>query len=83
VVVALGANATMSLVISQVVLSLVLPIPMIALLVLTGRRSVMGDFVNSRATRFGTLVATVIVLLLNAVLLLQIAGLELPFPVGW
>ena len=30
--------------ISQVVLSMVLPVPMIALLVLSRRRSVMGDF---------------------------------------
>ncbi len=74
VVVALGANATASLVISQVVLSVVLPIPMVALLVLTGRRSVMGDFVNSRATQIGTLAATVAVLALNAILLLQTAG---------
>jgi manganese transport protein len=79
IVVGLGANPTMSLVISQVVLSLVLPVPMVALLVLTGRRSVMGDFVNSRVTQLGAIAAAVVVLALNALLLLQTAGVELPF----
>ena len=41
IVVAIGANSTQALVLSQVVLSLVLPVPMIALLVLSGRRD--GD----------------------------------------
>ena len=43
-VVAAGYNATTSLVISQVVLSVVLPVPMVALLVIGRRRSVMGEF---------------------------------------
>jgi manganese transport protein len=42
VVVAYGANATQALILSQVVLSLILPIPMLALLVLSSRRTVMG-----------------------------------------
>ena len=42
VVVAIGVDPTQALVLSQVVLSLVLPVPMIALLVLSGRRDVMG-----------------------------------------
>src|SRR5262249_21716786 len=48
VVVALGANATGALVISQVVLSIALPLPMISLLIFTSRRDMMGQFVNSR-----------------------------------
>ncbi|HEY2133939.1 MAG TPA: Nramp family divalent metal transporter [Acetobacteraceae bacterium] len=79
VVVALGVDATKSLVMSQVVLSLVLPIPMIALLTLTGRRSVMGDFVNSRLTQLGAILAAIVVLALNVLLLLQTVGGELPF----
>jgi manganese transport protein len=43
-VVAAGADVTRCLVLSQVVLSLVLPVPMLALLVLSRRRSVMGVF---------------------------------------
>jgi manganese transport protein len=79
VVVGLGANATDSLVISQVMLSLALPVPMIALLILTGRRDVMGDFVNSRLTHIAAIAACAVVLALNGLLLLDAAGVELPF----
>jgi manganese transport protein len=51
VVVAMGVTATEALVMSQVVLSLVLPLPMVALIVLTAKRDVMGPFVNSRRQR--------------------------------
>jgi manganese transport protein len=61
-------------VLSQVVLSLVLPVPMIALLALSGRRDVMGDFASSRLTRLAAMVAASVVLGLNLVLLLQTAG---------
>ena len=77
--VALGVDATQALVLSQVVLSLVLPVPMIALLILTARRDVMGDFVNRRATSIAAAIAAVVVLALNAILLLQTAGVALPF----
>src|SRR6267154_153296 len=46
VIVALGCDATQALVLSQVVLSLVLPVPMVALLILTQRRGVMGSYAN-------------------------------------
>jgi len=82
VVVALGVNATQALVISQVVLSLVLPVPMIALLMLTARRDVMGEFANSRLTSVAATIAAAIVLSLNALLLLQTAGVPLPFLAG-
>ena len=49
VVVALGVNATNALVISQVVLSIALPLPMIALLIFTGRRDIMGDLRQPQA----------------------------------
>ena len=77
VVVALGVNATQALVYSQVLLSLTLPVPMIALLVLTGRPAVMGQFVNRRMVRAGAVLATVIVLALNVILLLQTVGVPL------
>ena len=51
VVVALGVNATEALVYSQVALSLALPVPMIALTVFTGRRDIMGAFVNAASPR--------------------------------
>jgi len=61
------------------VLSLVLPIPMIALLVLSGRRDVMGEFANRRLTQVGSVVAAAVVLTLNLVLLLQTAGIPVPY----
>jgi manganese transport protein len=82
VVVALGVNATQALVLSQVVLSLVLPIPMIALVIFTARRDVMGSFVNRRLTNVAAVAAAIVVLALNAVLLLQVAGVALPFLPG-
>jgi manganese transport protein len=78
VVVALGVNATQALVLSQVVLSLVLPAPMIALLIFTARRDVMGRFANSRLTNAAALTAALVVLALNVVLLLLAAGVPLP-----
>ncbi|HEX4365803.1 MAG TPA: Nramp family divalent metal transporter [Rhodopila sp.] len=71
VVVAMGVNATDALVISQVILSLVLPVPMIALFVLIRRPAVMAEFAIGRRTQALAAVATVIVLVLNVILLLQ------------
>jgi manganese transport protein len=76
VVVGLGANATDSLVYSQIILSLALPVPMLALLYLTGQRAVMGDFVNSRRLQLVAAIASLAVLALNALLLLQAAGID-------
>jgi len=72
VVVALGANATNALVISQVVLSLALPLPMISLIVFTGRADIMGpSFVNGALTRVAAVIASALVLGLNIVLIVQ------------
>jgi manganese transport protein len=71
-VVAAGLDATRCLVISQVVLSLVLPIPMVALLVLSRRPAVMGAFVAGRLTSAVALAAAGLTLSLNLVLLVQI-----------
>ncbi len=77
-VVALGVNATQALVGSQIVLSIALPVPMLALVWLTGRRDVMGAFVNTRLTQAAAVLATVLVLALNALLLAQMAGVAIP-----
>ena len=79
IVVGMGYNATDSLVASQVVLSLVLPVPMIALVIFTGRRDVMGDFVSGPVVRVAAIVASALVIFLNIVLLLLAAGVGLPF----
>src|SRR5664279_2671509 len=78
VVVAYGVNATTALVVSQVVLSIALPLPMIALLKFTGRADIMGKFVNGRMTHVATVVATVLVLGLNAFLIVQTFGVPIP-----
>ncbi len=78
VVVALGVNATAALVWSQVVLSLALPAPMIALLVFAGRADIMGVFVSGPLARAGSIAAAVVVLALNGVLLLQAFGVDIP-----
>jgi manganese transport protein len=75
IVVGLGINATSALVMSQVLLSLTLPIPMIALLLFTAKREVMGELVNRRMTTVLASIAATIVLALNLVLLLQTVGL--------
>jgi len=78
VVVALGVNATEALVASQVVLSIALPLPMIALLRFTGRADIMGRFANGRLTAVAARIGTAVVLLLNAILILQSFGVPIP-----
>jgi len=78
VVVALGIDATQALILSQVVLSLILPVPMIALLILTRRREVMGSLASGFLTIAAATTAAAIVLALNLLLVLQVAGVPLP-----
>jgi manganese transport protein len=70
-VIALGAHPTRALVISQVVLSIALPLPMISLIIFTSKSDVMGAFANGRLTRVLAISATALVLALNAVLIYQ------------
>ena len=74
IVVALGIDATGALIASQVVLSLILPIPIVALIVLSRRRSLMGAFATTRAMTFVAGLAAVAVLGFNGVLLAQTIG---------
>ena len=82
VVVLIGVNATDALVMSQVVLSLVLPVPMIALLLLSGRTDIMGTFALRPAMRVAAWTATAVVLSLNLILLLQTFGWDLSLLTG-
>jgi manganese transport protein len=77
-VVALGIDATRALILSQVVLSLVLPVPMVALLILTRRRDIMGSFASGFLTMAAAAAAAAAVLVLNLVLVLQTIGIPLP-----
>ena len=78
VVVWLGYDATRSLILSQVVLSLALPVPMVALVVLCRRSDVMGAFRTGRWTTGLAVVATSVVMVLNGTLVLQVCGVTLP-----
>ncbi len=74
VVVALGVNATHALIASQVVLSLTLPVPMFALLILTRRNDIMGSFANRRFVSMTVIGMAVLVLALNLLLIVQAVG---------
>jgi manganese transport protein len=68
---ALCFNATTVMILSQVVLSFVLPLPMIALVVLSSRKSVMGSFAASKRVTIAAVAATAVIVLLNVVLIEQ------------
>jgi manganese transport protein len=78
-VVAAGANATNALVISQVILSMALPVPMIALIIFASRSDIMGEFRSSAMIRLLALLGAAVVLSLNAVLLLETLGISAAF----
>jgi manganese transport protein len=77
VVVALGTNATHALVISQVVLSLALPLPMAALVWLTCREDVMGRYRNRKCVAVLATLAALAVLSFNVILVLQTFGVDI------
>ena len=77
-IVAMGVDATYALVLSQVVLSIALPAPMIALVAFTRRGDIMGQHRNGPLVHALAIAATLIVLSLNAVLLLQTSGIAIP-----
>ncbi len=78
VVVALGIDETRALVLSQVVLSLALPVPMLALLWFTTRKAIMGALINSRLMTGAAVLGAIAVLSLNTILLLQMAQVSIP-----
>ena len=67
-VVALGLNVTQTLIVSQVVLSFVLPVPVIALVLFTMRGDMMGRMVNPRWVSALAIAAGAAILVLNAIL---------------
>ncbi|CAM4163448.1 Nramp family divalent metal transporter [Palleronia rufa] len=78
-VVGMGANATQALVMSQVVLSIALPVPMIALIIFSSRRDIMGDFIPGVTLRLLARLGACAVLALNFVLLAAVFGIPIPF----
>jgi manganese transport protein len=77
IVIALGIDATRALVISQVVLSLTLPFPLLALVMLTSRRGVMGELANTAWVKWLAGACAAAITLLNVMFLLSSGGLVL------
>ena len=71
IVLAIGMNPTSALVLSQVVLSFGIPFALIPLVLLTGRRDVMGVHVNRRITTIAAWGAAGLISVLNVFLLGQ------------
>jgi manganese transport protein len=69
IIVALGIDPTRTLVMSQVVLSLVLPMPIISLIYFTRRPDIMGVLVNKRIVTMTATFFAVVILALNVLLL--------------
>ncbi|MGH2458554.1 MAG: Nramp family divalent metal transporter [Chloroflexota bacterium] len=74
----LGLDPTRTLVVSQVVLSFALPIPVITLIMFTRSRRIMGSLVNHPVTTVLGSGCAVVILLLNLLLLYQTFGGQLP-----
>ncbi len=71
VVVAFGCNVTHAMIVSQVILSMTLPMPMIALLILSRKRSVVGQFAVGKGTIALASAAALLIVGLNGVLIYQ------------
>ena len=72
IVAAWVSGATQALVISQVVLSFVLPVPLITLVLFSGSRTIMGTLANSPIVSALAIGGSVIVLSINVLLLLSL-----------
>lgn len=69
IVIALNVPSVEVLVISQVVLSLQLPFTMAAVVLLSGRKELMGELVNTRLVNILSVLVTLVVTALNVLLL--------------
>ncbi len=70
-VIGLHFDVVGAMVMSQVVLSFILPLPLIALVVLSSRRAVMGNYAAGKVTVCAAALTTVVIVLLNAILIHQ------------
>ena len=73
IVIGSGTEPSRALVISQVVLSFGIPFALIPLIMLTGKRELMGTLVNNRPTKVAAVVIATLIVGLNIVLLTQLA----------
>lgn len=74
IVLAIGVNPSRALVLSQVVLSFGIPFALIPLVLFCRDRRLMGSLVNRRATTAVAVVVAALIVVLNAVLLVQTLG---------
>jgi manganese transport protein len=83
IIVMLGWDPTKTLVISQVILSIVLPAPIISLIYFTKRKDIMGVLVNSRRVNVLSIVVASLIVILNVFLIVEVIlstlGISLPF----
>ncbi|MDP4093860.1 MAG: Nramp family divalent metal transporter, partial [Bacillota bacterium] len=68
-IIVLGINPMQALVLSQVILSFVLPVAIIPMLLITRRKDIMGTFVNKPITNVLGWIITSFIVAMNAVLL--------------
>ena len=73
IVALIGVDPTKTLVLSQVVLSFALPLPVITLVMFTSRRDLMASLVNRRVTTWAAIACAIVIVSLN-VLLLYLTG---------
>ncbi len=69
IILAIGAEPTWTLVLSQVVLSVGIPFALIPLAKLTGDKNVMGEFANGKLLQGATVLVTIAIVALNLLLL--------------
>lgn len=70
IVILIGVNPMKALVLSQVSLSFALPFAIIPMLIITGNKKVMGEFVNSSLNKVIGWIITLIIIILNMLLLI-------------
>jgi manganese transport protein len=69
IIIALGINPLDALVLSQVALSFILPLPIIQMLVIAGEKQLMGNFANKIWVQIVGMAIASVIIVLNAVLL--------------
>ena len=69
IIIIIGVNPMKALLLSQVCLSFALPFAIIPMLIITGRRDIMGSFTNTKAEKITGFIITSAIIIMNAVLL--------------
>ncbi|MEM3832703.1 MAG: Nramp family divalent metal transporter [Thermoprotei archaeon] len=71
IAITLGYDPLSLLVYSQVILSMMIPLPLIPLIYFTSNKRIMGMYTNKKITTILSLISTIIIIALNAYLLLS------------